>query len=481
MIARALLLLVGLLVSTQVPEAAARQLPQKNLKTAKLTSLPSSSSRTQKAKVPKWVRLDSHVRALPGWLDKTLVLNSNSPEIIYGDGILVSTFPPEGKKQPKAHLNKALKGRFDIFAHHIAKPHHGDSRTLYLGLLLHNPGSEPVKVSVKQGASFCTKFDAPYRKLRAFVDSPSGRYFAGPGDRVMDHILRGRTQKRWRKAITLKPGEYKMLFDLPVSNRRAKTNCRSTLVKADTTGSVYAACLAMRAPRDSKGKTRRPTLSDWKGLLQSGSLATPRDKAPTEPKTTRKVIYGRVAGVSRGSTWQALIREGATGRFRLNIPKPGKAYSYVFATLEQGAFGTMDYQSAPMVVRYPDTSYRAHGNYGIHYLLTMPLYNASSENQRVSITIQSPYKENRPGKELLFRDPPLKRVFYRGTIRVQYRDDNGVNRLRYVHIVLRQADAGKPLVSLELKPGETRPVLVDFLYPPDSTPPQILTVKTLDN
>jgi hypothetical protein len=164
---------------------------------------------------------------------------------------------------------------------------------------------------------------------------------------------------------------------------------------------------------------------------------------------------------------------------RLNIPRAGRAYSYVLSTLEQGAFGTMNYHSAPLVVRYPDTAHKSHGNYGVHYELSFPLHNQSHEKQTVTLTIQCPYKSNRPGQDLVFREPPMQRIFYRGTVRLRYRDDHGAERLRYVHLVLRQADAGKPLVTLELPPGKTRTVVVDFLYPPDSTPPQVITVKTL--
>jgi hypothetical protein len=34
---------------------------------------------------------------------------------------------------------------------------------------------------------------------------------------------------------------------------------------------------------------------------------------------------------------------------------------------------------------------------------------------------------------------------------------------------------------LQMRAGDRRLVLVDFLYPPDSTPPQVLTLKTLDS
>lgn len=72
------------------------------------------------------------------------VLNSNSPEVVQQSGILLSTFPPAGKATPSAHLNFAFRDRFDIFAHHIAKPRDPqDLTTLYLGILAYNPSSEP--------------------------------------------------------------------------------------------------------------------------------------------------------------------------------------------------------------------------------------------------------------------------------------------------------------------------------------------------
>jgi hypothetical protein len=440
----------------------------------------SSAPVAKPAEPPKWVEQESQVQGLPGWLDETLVVNSNSPEILSGNGIVVSTFPPEGKKSAVAHLNLGLKGDFDVFSHHVVRLGR-DSRTMYVGLLLQNPGTKPVEVSLNQAASFLEYKEAQFRPLPDSVENPEGRIFAGAGDRVTDLILRGFSQIGWPSKLTLAPGEYRMVYVLPipVGSPRPLSNTRCTLIKAHSSDNVYAACLAMKARGDGKGHERPPTLDEWRDLLVNGSLATPRDRAPTKPKSTQEVIYGRVAGVSRGSTWHSLICKDLNGRVRLEIPRAGMAYSYVFSTVEQGAFGTMNYQSAPLVVRYPDTAHEAHGNYGVRYELSLPLYNQFTDRQRVTVTIQSPYKSNCPNQALSFREPAMKRVFYRGTVRVRYRDDSGVERLRYVHIVLHQADAGKPLVTLDLGPSETRTVVIDFLYPPDSTPPQILTVKTL--
>ncbi|MGE5660123.1 MAG: DUF3370 family protein, partial [Actinomycetota bacterium] len=68
----------------------------------------------------------------------------------------------------------------------------------------------------------------------------------------------------------------------------------------------------------------------------------------------------------------------------------------------------------------------------------------------------------------------------RGTVRVLYSDDRGKSQTRYVHLVQRRGQQGEPLVTLNLKSKERRLVQVDFLYPPDATPPQVLTVRSSD-
>ena len=326
MASRAFLLLFCFLVITQAEVAEAGQASKKDAFVSQSKNLSLQANHQRKSSVAKWVEQSSQVRALPGFLDRTLVLNSNSPEIVYRNSILVSTFPSRGKKTPAAHLNFPISGDFDVFAHHIAKPDHGNVRTLYLGLIIHNPGTKPVTVSVRQAASCATKFDAPYVKLPDFAENPRGSVFSGPGDRLTDFILRGGFQAGFPRKLTLAPGEYKMLFSLPVSNSQyAHTNCRSTLIKANASGNIYGACLAMRAPSAAKGGERAPALAEWKNLLFTGSLATPRDRAPTDPKSTRKVIYGRVAGVSRGAPGRLLfgkIRPDVCGSIYLSRVRP---------------------------------------------------------------------------------------------------------------------------------------------------------------
>jgi hypothetical protein len=248
-----------------------------------------------------------------------------------------------------------------------------------------------------------------------------------------------------------------------------------------SSGTVYAASLARYAPVNAAGNERAPSLEEWQEVLEKGELASPRDRVPTPPETTTgQIIYGRVAGVAQGSEWKAELVDSPTTR-TLTIPESGQAFSYGLSTLPRGTLGTGQSQSARMLVRYPDTAYFAHGNYGVHYSLTLPLVNPTRETQTVALTFQTPIKEDQLRQGLRFFEPAAKQVFFRGTIRVRYNDDAGSPQTRYLHLVQRRGQMGEPLVTLKMPPSNQRLVEVDFLYPPDATPPQVLTIRTLED
>jgi len=185
-----------------------------------------------------------------------------------------------------------------------------------------------------------------------------------------------------------------------------------------------------------------------------------------------------VAGVSQGSQWTAL----ATDSDRVDhvtIPKPGQEFSYVISTVEHNTFGTEQVQSAPMLVRYPDTAYRANGNYGVLYNISLPLYNNTDTTQTVNIMLQTPLQDEQLEDGLRFRLPPTEKIFFRGTIRLSYTNDFGIPQTRYVHVVQQRGQEGEPLVRLRLPKGGQRLVDVQLIYPPDATPPQVLTVQTV--
>ncbi|BAZ82196.1 DUF3370 domain-containing protein [Sphaerospermopsis kisseleviana CS-549] len=437
---------------------------------------------TPTAPPPEEVVIPQEVRALPGRLDTVPVFNSNSPELVLKEGILLSTFPSEDKKVPTAHLNFPFQGRFDVFSHHIARAEPPeDLRSLYHGIILHNPGTTPVTVNILQGASYLSQPDAPFLPLDSFIPNDAGNVFAGPGSRVMSDILRGRRQNIFPAQIVIPPGESQMLLNLPIPVRELTPplNGRSTYMRLRSNGTVYAASLAMFAKKNADGSERVPTLAEWEDLLKNGDLSTPRDKTPTPIQGTGKpAIYGRVAGVSRGSQWRSLLTDNSNSRY-LTIPQPGQAFSYALSSLHGGTFGTGQIQTAPMLVRYPDTAYFAHGNYGIQYILRLPLLNNSQSAKNVTVSLQTPIKENELTKSgLRFFTTPARQVFFRGTVRVRYRDDQGKPATKFVHLVQKRGEPGQPLVSLNMKPGDNSWVEVDFLYPPDASPPQVLTVAT---
>ena len=423
------------------------------------------------------------VRPLPGKLDDVPVFNSNSPEVVQTEGILLSTFPSNGKSTPTAHLNFAFKGRFDIFAHHIAKPPSPeDLRTLYLGFIVYNPGEKPVTVDILQAASYLSQPDAPFIELPSLVDNTAGTVYAGPGSRAMKDILLGLRQANFPPVLVIPPKQSQMLLNLPIPVRTLEPplNGRSTLMRLRSDDAVYVASLARYAPADADGNERAPTLEEWQELLDKGDLAGPREASATPPEvTTGAFYYGRVAGVAQGSQWQAQLTDSPTAQF-LSIPDSGQAFSYGLSTLLLGLLGTGQSQSAQMLVRYPNTAYLAYGNYGIQYSLTLPLVNPTSKTQTVTLAIQTPLKEDKPQRGLRFLEPPAKQVFFRGTVQIRYKDDEGLPRTNYFHLVQRRGQQGEPLVMLKMPPGDRRLVQVDFLYPPDSTPPQVLTVRTQD-
>lgn len=485
---------------------------------------------------PRPIVESQDVRPLPGGLDDTPVFNSNSPELVQSDGILLSTFPSGSMRVSSAHLNFPLEGRFDIFAHHIARGLDADdNRTLYFGILAYNPTRNPIELTSLQGATYLGQ-DAPFLDLPSYVANPLGTVFSGPGSRTMNDVLRGQRHAYLAASMSIPSRRSVMLLNVPIplrrltvptdgtwaggrvipvpapppppeddtdengengedaadkapampprlpipDNRPIPSNGRSVLMHLNSSGRVYLASMAMYAPKTPSGNERVPTLYEWQQLLQNGGLAGPRDYPPTPPDASSfsRFFYGRVAGVAQGSEWVAQLTDDPESE-RLTIPEAGTQFSYVISSVDRNTFGTGQIQSAPMLVRYPDTAYRAHGNYGIKYDLSLPLYNPTDQLQTVNILFQTPLQnENLDG--LSFLSPPTDRIFFRGTLRLRYSDDWNIPQTRYFHIIQRQGQQGEPLIRLRMMPGDRRLVRLEFIYPPDATPPQVVTVQTED-
>ncbi|MEX0270125.1 DUF3370 domain-containing protein [Leptolyngbyaceae cyanobacterium UHCC 1019] len=418
------------------------------------------------------------VRPLPGQLDRVPLINSNSPEWIKQSGILLSTFPPEKKATPAAHLNYPINGEFNLFAHHFTHDPK-DRQTLYIGVLVHNPGTKPVAIAIPAAASYRLEPDAPFQSKPPLLDNPNGQVFSGPGIRAVDTVLRGQRTREFPAQIVVKPGHYQLLMngDVITKGLTKPVNGRSTLIRLKSNAPIYVATLAMFAPKNSNSKERAPTLQEWQNLLTQGKFATPRDKIPTPPDGKGSLIYGRVAGVQVGSTWRARLTD--PGQTKLTIPNVGQSISYGLSTLRSGRLGTGQIQSAKLLVRYPDTAYESHGNYATYYDLTLPLTNSTVQPQTIALKLSSPIKQDQLVQgRLRFRQPPQTFPFFRGTIRLRYLDEQQQQQTRYLHLWHRIGQWVDPLVKFNLKPGETRSVQVDFYYPPDATPPQVLSITT---
>ncbi|NEQ54784.1 MAG: DUF3370 domain-containing protein, partial [Leptolyngbya sp. SIO3F4] len=401
------------------------------------------------------------VRPLPGSLDNVPVFNSNSPEIISTEGILLSTFPPKGKAQPSAHLDYAFEGRFDIFDHHVVQAQdNSDTRTRYLGIVVHNPSRKPVTISFREAASYLSQ-EAPWHGRNDVEFNLASNQFSGPGSRLMNAILRDRRQALWTSNITIPPRESHLLMNAPIPVRRLsvktdgslpagnellpplpeslggrRSNARSTLIRLSSDGPVYVASLAMFAPSTANGE-RVPSLNEWLQVLINGNLVTPRDRTPSRPGSkATPFLYGRVAGVSRGSRWQAQLTDRRSSR--LTIPPTGEQLSYVISTVDRNTFGTEQIQSAPMIRRYNDTAYRAHGNYGIEYDLTLPLHNPTGQSKTIALSVQTPLQNESIKNALTFLSPHDSRIFFRGTILFLYTNDEGEKRADYIHLVQRR-------------------------------------------
>lgn len=418
------------------------------------------------------------VRPLPGSLNHVPLFNSNSPELVFTEGILLSTFPPQGMKHPQAHLHYRFQGEFDVFLHHLAdSAGANDDRTFYLGFIVGNPGKRPATVVVRQFASFLTRPDAPFLTLPDLVANPLGWVYSGPGSRLTDFLLRGGRQEL--ESLTIPPGATRILLNQPIPTRTVGVtrNARSVVMRLYSNQPVYAASLGLFATVTPDGREEPPSWERWQNILQQGTLAGPRDLAPTPlDAPPGQFRYGRVSGVALGTRWRATLTD--PGQNTLAIPTPGGAISYGISLLPRGRMGTGQDQTAAMLVRYPDTAYRTHGNYIVQYNLTLPLINRQSETRRVTLGLESPLKTDMNEGGLRFWQPPARQVFFRGTVRMRYIDDTGLPRVQDAHLVLRRGQKMEPLVTMNIAPGQRRFVQVSLLYPPDASPPQMLTIAT---
>lgn len=420
------------------------------------------------------------VSRLPGELDRVPVFHSNSPELVLNSGILLSTFPATAKKSAPAHLNYAVEGKFALFLHHstdsgkTVKP-----QTLYLGVLLGNGSNQPITVSILGGASYATKPDAPFVVLDPVLANDDKIHYAGPGDRVALTMLTDQDDQESKRNIVMQAGEVRLFksFDLPKGFILTPLNGRTGLFYFNADGPVHLAVVSAFAEPGLFFSERPPEAQHFSDILTEGSLVTPRDKTPTVPGAGGDLIYGRVAGVAAGASWNGTIANNDAGSFDINV---GQTFSFPLSTVTGGTLGTDQIQSAPLLCRYDDTAYQSHGNFGVFYKLKLPLRNADSVPTIIELAFQSPLKNSNSSVSLKFASQSEKTVF-RGTVKFEWTDSEQVSQTRLFHLVQYQGMVGPPLLELAIAPGRLQLVDFSIIYPADCTPPHVLTVSAKAN
>jgi hypothetical protein len=415
------------------------------------------------------------VRPLPGQLDSVEMFNSNSPEVVKGSGILVSTFPSLNMAHPDAHLNLPLNGEVNFFLHHINnRVDEKDLKTVHIALLVYNSSDHKANVKVLSSASHLSQPDAPFISLPAFENNDRGDIWSGPGDRAMSEVLRGKRDEQLSKPkIEIGPHQYGLLLNqaIPVDKLVPPINGRSALIKIETDQPLFAATLSSLQNNGDES----PSPEQWQQILQQSDLVTPREKAATEPEKKGSIIYGRVAGVQKGSLWLSNIVNSEDGKY-FDVADI-KTLNFPISTVPGHTFDTGQVQSAPLVVRNADTAYLANGNYAVHYSLRIPLRNQSSTGRLVTIAMQNPYSDTK--NNFYFLTTPSSRVFFRGSVKVTS-GTSDKPQVHFFHLVLHQGESGEAIFSKEVTASATENVQVDLYYPPDATPPQTISIESVE-
>lgn len=420
---------------------------------------------------PESIVRQQQIQPLPGHLDQVLVVNDNNPELITGDGILLSTFPSS------PGLNQALNGRFDLFSHHVyaGTPEELDS-TLWIAVVAQPVGQGPVTLDLVGGSTSLSQATrpgqtaAPFLPLPSRMDETSEPIASGPGSRVAGDLLRGSRAPELPKQWTITDGAPSTLLVLPipVAGLDPLLNGRNIQLRLRSSAPVHLATLAARG-----NKQNPPSLKRWQELLRSGRLS-PKEHQPTPRGSRGKIIYSRVSGIQTGSRWSARITDPG----QTTLALPDQAVGWPISSLERGDLGTGQVQTAELKTFSPGTAWAAHGNYGVEYDISLPLKNSSAQPRTVALALESPIKDGSGPDHLRFQSPPRKSVMYRGPVEVRGLDgaDGQPRGRQMVHLVLRQGQEGPRLGHVTLQPGEQRLVRVRLIYPADATPPQVLTL-----
>lgn len=409
------------------------------------------------------------ISPLPGGLDQRLVLHSNNPERIETAGILISTRAQAGD----AFLSQPLSGDFDLFLHHIARTPILSGEQIYLGLVASLPDTQTsgsVELKLLRGNAFLTRPDAPFIELPAVQANSAELIFSGPGDRL---ALAELTQ-----ASTIKPQRWQISkpvllnsWQLPTNPLWAiqQDNALSGLLHFRSQADIDLSLIAIKA-------SSPPALADYLALLKQAQRAGPADANatvydPQEPPGGGTFRYGRVAGLVQGSQWQGQIEVSPT---QISQLESATALAWPVASLYLKRYGTGQSQSAPVIKRLPGAAIESQGNYGLHYRLEIKLP-AREQARRYRLSLTQPQSVNQG--QPVFLNPPATQISFRGSIQVS---EAGLTppAVTRTHLVLHAGERPAPFWQADIAAAETRSLLIEWVYPADATPPQLLLLES---
>jgi hypothetical protein len=421
------------------------------------------------------------VAPLSGRLDRVLLVNDNNPELIREPGILLSTFPGQGRSQPEAHLNLPLNGRFDLFSHHVfAGKADQLNSTLWLAVLAQPRGPQPVTLELLAGSTALSQATDRIQPQAPFLPLPDlmpqdGATYAGPGSRVATELLGRQRSPLLPERWSLPPGQPTTLLVLPLPVRGLDPllNGRNLQLRLQSSGPVSLATLA------AFGRGNEPPApSSWAALLDGG--LSPREHSPTPRGSKGGMVYSRVSGVQVGSVWRSRLSD--PGKNWLSVSRA--PISWPISSLERGTLGSGQVQTAELQAFYPGTAWAAHGNYGVEYDLSIPLRNDTTKPVALQLALESPLKGDAASGGLRFHSTSGSRpVMFRGTVEVTGLDGAtpGSRPLgrRSFHLVQRAGEPSPAFGTISLAPGASRQLQVRLIYPADATPPQVLSLLPL--
>ena len=384
-------------------------------------------------------------RPLNGHFNSVPVLHSNQPEEVEGPGILINTAPGTSYSaengQNLQNPEFTFNGDFGIHLHHKYFPPYraqivqGARRSeITLGLILINPGLQPVHLHFTSGA-IRNSFEAPYLANSLTGVRPLGHrpWNTGPGDATAVQMLRGRLDQRLSDDVTIPARSRIVLF----SKVLPALGIANALLRGRSDGPFQMAVVAASNP-DSD--------ADLLAILDQGQLAPGRVYLNRIQEIQNRQIFSRVGGVALGDSYVASVSHNLELNGPLHVP---------LTSTERHNFGTKDVQINPLASRMIDSSLDNVGTYGVRFDLDLNLRGEGS----YELVLSHP-------------TPTGGRPFtaFRGSLQIQTKD--GTQEL---HVVLRSGQS-LPLATLNLPAGVDYPVRLSLVYPADATPGHLLSV-----